>query len=178
MEKIKLNKTTELRPLQQSDVSDIFHAIDTQREYMRKWLPFVERTHSIEDTLKIVRAAVNDADRGDYTFVIVCEGRFAGLIGFKDTDRDNCKTEIGYRLCAEYQGQGLMTLAVKALCDLAFGKLKINRIQIKCAVGNTRSKRIPLRLGFRYEGNERDGERMADGRFTDLDIYSKLRTEK
>jgi len=35
-----------------------------------------------------------------------------------------------------------------------------------------------LRLGFRYEGNERDGERMADGRFTDLDIYSKLRTEK
>ena len=149
MEKIKLNKTTELRPLQQSDVSDIFHAIDTQREYMRKWLPFVERTHSIEDTLKIVRAAVNDADRGDYTFVIVCEGRFAGLIGFKDTDRDNCKTEIGYWLCEEYQGQGLMTLAVKALCDLAFGRSTVYRSNALSAIRAANASLCDWVLGMR-----------------------------
>ncbi len=178
MKNIKLNATTELRPLEQSDVSDIFNAIDTQREYMRKWLPFVDKTHGIEDTLKFVRVALNDAERGDYTFVIVCEGRFAGLIGFKDTDKENRKTEIGYWLCEQYQGKGIMTAAVKGLCDLAFRTLKINRIQIKCAVGNTHSKRIPLRLGFKYEGNERDGELMSNGQFTDLDIYSKLRTEK
>lgn len=178
MEHITLNAKTELRQLRQSDVSDIFNAIDTQRLYMGKWLPFVDRTHSIDDTLRFVRAAVNDADRGDYTYVILYEGKFAGLIGFKDTDKENRKTEIGYWLSEEYQGKGIMTTAVKGLCDLAFKKLKINRVQIKCAVGNTRSKRIPLRLGFMYEGNERDGELLSDGRFTDLDIYSKLRTEK
>ncbi len=98
-------------------------------------------------------------------------------MGFKDTDRANRKTEIGYWLGEAYQGRGIMTRSVEALCGVAFGVLGLNRVQIQCAVGNSRSSAIPRRLGFTLEGIARAGELQADGRFSDIEVYSLLREE-
>lgn len=172
---ISLNKDTELRQLSLSDIEDIFHALDSQREYLGVWLPFVEQTRSVNDTRVFVETIVHaPCPEESYTFTIQYKGRFAGLIGFNYTDRANRRTEIGYWLREEFQGKGIMTRAVKALCVLAFEELDINRVQIRCAVGNQRSKNVPLRLGFTYEGTERDGEQLAGGRFADTAVYSKL----
>jgi ribosomal-protein-serine acetyltransferase len=70
-----------------------------------------------------------------------------------------------------------MTRAVKKLCQYAFEDLGINRIQIKCAVGNISSINIPGRLGFTLEGIERDGELLSGNKFTDLEVYSKLKSD-
>lgn len=177
-EHIRLNQTTVLRPLTSLDAPDIFNTINTQRRYLTRWLPFVSQTRTIEDTLRFVRTSVIDFERGDYVFVIVCEGQFAGLIGFKDTDRENRRTELGYWLAEEFQGRGLMTEAVNVLCKWAFRKQRMFRVQIKCATENVRSRAIPERLGFVHEGTERCGARLANGRYTDLEVYSRLRTDK
>ena len=79
--------------------------------------------------------------------------------------------EIGYWLRSEYQGRGLMTAAVEALCRTAFGQMGMENVEIKCAAGNLRSNRIPLRLGFRLDRIEVRGEQLADGEFTDLNVY-------
>ncbi len=63
------------------------------------------------------------------------------------------------------------------ICDFAFKTLNINRIQIKCAVGNTPSSNIPKRLNFKFEGIERDGELLSENHFVDLEIYSKLKSD-
>lgn len=60
----------------------------------------------------------------------------------------------------------------------AFEKMGINRIQIKCAVGNKLSSNIPKRLGFKLEGVERQGELLTGGVYTDLEVYSKLKSEQ
>jgi ribosomal-protein-serine acetyltransferase len=62
------------------------------------------------------------------------------------------------------------------LIGAAFSYLEMNRIQIKCAVGNQRSINIPKRLAFRFEGIERAGEWLND-RFVDLEVYSMLRSD-
>lgn len=111
-------------------------------------------------------------------FTIRKQDKFIGLIGFKDTDRTNKKTEIGYWLSEKYQKQGIITRSVEKLCDFAFNELGLNRVQIRCAVDNQRSKNIPQRLGFKFEGVERDGELLTGNIFTDLEIYSKLRSDK
>jgi len=84
----------------------------------------------------------------------------------------------GKGLSDKYQKQGIVTKSVDKLCDFAFNKLGLNRIQIKCAVENRSSINIPKRLGFRFEGIERQGERLSSGFYTDLEIYSKLKHEK
>ena len=70
-----------------------------------------------------------------------------------------------------------MIQSVVKLIEHAFGELDMNRIQIKVAVGNDKSRRIPEKLGFQMEGIERDGELLVDNVFTDIAVYSLLRKE-
>ena len=171
---MKLFEDISLRPLQADDAKDIYDTIDAQREYLGRWLPFVAATTSVAVTQAFVDSAV---DAEDKTYTIRGGDKFMGLIGFKATDKENCKSEIGYWLSAEYQGQGIMTRAVDLLCKYAFEELGLNRVQIKCAVGNTPSRNIPGRLGFQFEGIERAGELFPDGSFADIEVYSLLKNE-
>ena len=176
---IKIDTEIELKQLEQTDSFDIFETIDSQREYLGKWLPFVEFTKEISDTEKFVDSIINaPKDRFEFVFAIRKQNKFIGLIGFKDTDRSNKKTEIGYWLSEKYQKQGIITKSVEKLCDFAFNKQDINRIQIKCAVDNKSSIKVPQRLGFKFEGIEREGELLTGNIFTDLEIYSKLKSDK
>lgn len=70
-----------------------------------------------------------------------------------------------------------MTACVKQLCRWAADQRAMNRIQIKCAVGNLPSNAIPLRLGFQLEGTEREGELLASGHYADINVYSILKKE-
>lgn len=175
---LKVDLDIELRQLKLSDSIDIFNAIDAQREYLGKWLPFVENTRQVADTELFVGSVVNAPnDNKEYTFTIRKHNKFIGLIGLKSTDKLNKKAEIGYWLSEKYQKQGIVTKSVRILCDFAFNKLKLNRISIKCAVYNEPSKNIPKRLGFKFEGIERDGELVSENVFRDLEVYSKLKSD-
>ena len=101
---------------------------------------------------------------------------FSGLIGFKDTDWANNKTELGYWLAEKMQGKGIITRCSSALVKYAFKKLGMNRIQIKVAKGNEKSEAIPARLGFQLEGIERQGE-LLNGKYHDLEVFSLLKTD-
>lgn len=175
---LQIDENISLRLMELSDAKDIFEAIDSQREYLGKWLPFVELTKELSDSEKYVDSVVNvSKDRFEYIFTIRYNDQFAGLIGFKDTDKQNRRTEIGYWLSERFQKKGIMTKSVDMLCDFAFKILDINRIQIKCAVGNRASNNIPKRLGFTFEGIERDGELLSGNVFVDLKVYSMLKSD-
>ena len=175
---IKVDTDIELRLLKQSDSIDIFNMIDSQREYFGKWLPFVESTKQLSDTKNFVKSIVNTPkDLFEYIFTIRKQKEFIGLIGFKSTDKLNKKTEIGYWISKNHQKQGIVSKAVERLCNFAFNKLDLNRIQIKCAVENKASINIPKRLDFKFEGVERHGELLSGNVFTDLVVYSKLKSD-
>lgn len=178
MNEIILDEHVLLRRIAVTDAPAMFRLIDSQREYLGEWLPFIPFTVSVEDSMAFLESVCSLPDeKCEYVFAIIVDGNFAGTIGIKDTDLANCRTEIGYWLGEQYQGRGIVTRAVEALCLMAYNELGINRIQIKCAVGNHKSSNIPKRLGFRFEGTERAGERKADGSFFDIEIYSKLKSD-
>ena len=155
----------------------IFNCIDENREYLRKWLPFVEFTHKVRDTELFIRSIIDKpyGERDD-VFVIWYKGEFAGLICFKDTDFLNYKTEIGYWLIEKMTGKGIAIRSTKKLINIAFRNFNMNRIQIRCGIGNNKSAAIPQKLGFTLEGVERDGERHSR-KYIDLEIYSLLKKE-
>ena len=175
---VEIGKEILLRQLELGDYLDIYNIINSQRAYLGKWLPFVEFTKTSDYTKEFVEGAINlPEDKKEYLFTIRYENQFVGLIGFKCTDKQNKKTEIGYWLSENFQGKGIMTKSVKRLCDFAFDELCMNRIQIKCAVENEKSKAIPKRLEFIFEGIERDGELLSGNIFTDIEVYSKLKKD-
>ncbi len=180
-----LNLTFEIRPdilLREVTIEDaaaIYHAIDTHRDYMRTWLPFVDNLKSVADEEQFLKSILSaPADSYEPIFGIWNgKNEICGLIGFHFSDFANHRTEIGYWLLPEYQHQGIMTACVRRLCQWAVEAKDIKRIQIRCATGNAASNGIPVRLGFRLEGTERAGELLASGEYTDIHVYSILKEE-
>jgi ribosomal-protein-serine acetyltransferase len=176
---ITVNENISLKQIELSDAADIFHTIDTQREYLSEWLPFVPMTLEVSDTENFIRSIYSGPEEScELVFVIHFQKQFAGLIGFKSTDRLNQKTEIGYWLSEPFQKKGIITESLRPLIKYAFEEMKMNRIEIRCAVGNNASKNIPQRLGFQFEGIEREGELLSNRTFTDLERYSLLRKDE
>lgn len=176
--RLQIDPDIELRQLVKADAADIFNTVVSQREHLGPFLPFVALTQELSFTQNFVNASVEAPEKQrEYTFTIRKNNEFIGLIGFKDTDRLNKKTEIGYWLSFHHQGNGIITRSVEKLCSFAFNKMGMNRVQIKCAVDNVRSKKVPQRLGFIFEGIERQGELLTGGIFTDLAVYSQLKNE-
>ncbi len=173
----EINVTSDilLREIGLQDIEPIFETINSERDYLGEWLPFVEVTLEISDTQNFVEKYLELEDR-ELTLVIYFKNQFAGLIGLKDTDIDNKKTEIGYWLSEKFQHNGIITLSCKALISFLFEKLNLNRVQIKAATENYRSQHIPERLGFTKEGTERKGELLSRG-FVDLFVYGLLKDE-
>lgn len=168
-----------LREIGMDDAAAIYRAIDTHRDYLRTWLPFVDAMRSVADEEAFLQSVLSvPADRHEPIFGVVNDrGEICGLIGFHFSDPPNHRTEIGYWLLPEYQHRGIVTAGVRKLCRWAMEERGIRRIQIRCATGNEASNRIPRRLGFQYEGTERAGELLASGEYADIHVYSLLREE-
>ena len=168
-----------LREVMLKDAAAIYHAINTHRDYMRIWLPFVDNLKSVADEEMFLKSILSaPAEKYEPIFTIRNgQDEVCGLIGFHFSDFDNHRTEIGYWLLPEYQHQGIMTTCVHKLCQWAVDEKGIKRIQIRCAINNIASNQIPLRLGFHHEGTERAGELLSSGEYTDVHVYSILAEE-
>jgi ribosomal-protein-serine acetyltransferase len=174
---IILSENLVLKLLNQESTGIIFEAIDLNRHYLRNWLPFVDNTWREEDTEVFIKTILrNSAPKPDIVYEIWFKDSFAGLIAIKELDEWNKRAELGYWLTPNYEGLGIMTACCKALLDLVFSRMGLNRIQIKVGIGNARSSRIAERLGFKFEGVERAGERFPN-HYNDLEVYSMLKKE-
>uniref|UniRef100_UPI003217AD7E GNAT family N-acetyltransferase n=1 Tax=uncultured Draconibacterium sp. TaxID=1573823 RepID=UPI003217AD7E len=174
MKHIRINDKIRLERIQLSMAQIIFNTIDSDREHLREWLPFIDQTKQISDTEAFITSVADN--KKDSIYTIWYKEEFAGLIGFKDTDLVNKKTEIGYWLASKMQGKGIITLCVEKLIAYAFKNKKLNRIQIKVAEKNNKSAAIPKKLGFHMEGVEREGELHQD-HYLNLEVYSLLKSD-
>jgi ribosomal-protein-serine acetyltransferase len=150
---INVDNELQLREIRMTDASQLFQIIDKERDYLRQWLPFVDFTAKIEDTESFIKNVLDETNvNREIVCVMLYYNQVAGLISFKNTDRANNITEIGYWLSESNQGKGLVTKACRKLVDLAFNTMALNRVQISVGVNNIKSKAIPGRLGFKFEG--------------------------
>jgi ribosomal-protein-serine acetyltransferase len=124
----------------------------------------------------VERVLAESAAAKSLHLVIFNNDKLAGLTGFHLIDWANRKAAIGYLLGADQQGKGLMTISCRELLSLAFGKLKLNRVELLAAPRNKRSQAVAKRLKMKHEGTVREAEWLYD-HFVDLDVYSKLARE-
>lgn len=166
-----------LRVLEERYAEQIFAVVDRERAYLRQWLPWVDATHSVEDSRAFIKQTLKQFARGDgFVAGIWCGNEFAGTIGTHKLDRLNRKVEIGYWIAARFQRRGIVTSACRAVIDHAFQEWELNRVEIHCAPQNRKSCAIPERLGFQREALLREAQ-LLDGRYVDSVVYGILARE-
>lgn len=140
-----------LRPFAESDAEELTATVAANREHLSRRLPWAE-LHGYGDSVEYLarKRAQVEADDG-FEGAILLDGRIVGAAGFHGVDWINRSTSIGYGLAADAVGRGLMSGAVRALLDHAFGAWNLHRVVIEAVVDNARSRAIPERLGVREE---------------------------
>lgn len=163
-----------LKTLEPLDDEALFHETDRSRSHLQEWLPWLNGVQTVADSRKFIEYSIQLLDeRKAMVFGIFFDGQLVGTISFNQLDWQNRIGHVGYWLSQSFTGQGIMTKAVRRLVSFAFDDLGLNRIEIRCALGNAKSRSIPQRLGFSEEGIVREGEWLYD-HFVDHAVYGML----
>lgn len=176
--KFQISEELELRPFAEENAEELFETVTANYEHLRQFLDWATEDYSLESAKEFIeRSQKASAENTSQGFGIFYRGKIVGAIGFVSFDRKGRRTEIGYWISKDYESKGIITKSCQKLIDYAFDKLGMNRIEIRCATENTRSRAIPERLNFKLEGVSRQST-WRNGRFYDTAIYGILAEER
>jgi ribosomal-protein-serine acetyltransferase len=172
-----VNPDLSLELLDVRHVDELFRLTDTNRKHLRAWLPWVDSSRSAEDTKAFIRQTQKQL-AGDNGFQAAIRHHHAlvGVIGYCGINWANRSTSLGYWLSNDAQGRGIMTAACQTFISHGFEVLMLNRVEIRCATENSRSRAIPERLRFTREGTVRQAEWLYD-HYVDHAVYGLLASE-
>lgn len=173
----QINTDTKIGLIEERHAEEFFALVNRNYERLLHWCPWLGEVETVEKTRDFIRNKLaRFADGNGFTAGLFENDVLVGVIALEYVDWANRVTEIGYWLSAETEGKGLILKSCPILIDYAFNKLNLNRIQIRCASENLRSRAIPEKLGFRQEGILLQMEKLHD-RFVDLVVYGLLANE-
>lgn len=154
---------------------ELFELTDRNRAFLKQWLPWLDTITEPSDTKSFLETQLSRFHQGEALHAtIFYRDKIAGVLGYNRIDQMNRIGCIGYWLAQEYNGRGIMRASVKDLIDLGFKYYSLNRIEIRCAVGNCKSRAIPEYLGFEQEGIIRMAEKVYD-KYLDHVVYGLCR---
>jgi len=164
-------------PLQTGEGEIVYQAIRDSFYELKAWLSLFQELPTVEETEILLRNAhINFLKRESFRYLIFDKGGdkdFIGTTSLHRIDWDIPKCEMGYWINTKYSGNGYMTEAVKELANFGLNHLGFKRIEIRCESRNFKSRSIPEKLGFIFEGTLRNEDLSADGsKLTDTCIYS------
>jgi ribosomal-protein-serine acetyltransferase len=147
---LPLDDRIHLRQVKPNEAEKMFEIIDSNREYLGKWLPFPAITKSPEDSRSFIRSVIQDRkDEKQYGFGVFIDGELAGHTSIMHVN-DGLEPEIGYWLSEKFAGQGIATKSTIALTNFGFNTLNLPRIVIRADVDNIGSKKVAEKAGYQF----------------------------
>jgi len=156
-------------------------------DLLRRWRtePSIRRYQPLNDlTAAQLRSDVAGQRMGDlhksrgekFQWIIQADGEPAGWLTLVVSNWEHGLAEVGYALTSAYQGRGVMSHALLLLLAELFAHTTLERIEARCAVGNTASQRLLEKAGFTREGRLRAYFRLRGKRVDNL-LYAILRSD-
>lgn len=165
-----------IRKWKLSDAAALAAVISNKKilDNLRDGLPYPYTEKDGEDYISEMLSANEDET---FAFAITVDNKVIGSIGvFRQENIHRQTAELGYYISEEYWGKGIMTEAVKQICEHVFGNSDIIRIYAEPFVHNTASCRVLEKAGFQCEGTLRNNA-VKNGVVIDMKMYSILKAE-
>ena len=130
---------------------------------------------TVEDSRKVVESFSWNDETKQCCRAIVVNGEVVGSIALFIKNDVYCKSaEIAYWLGEPFWGMGIMSQAIKQLCDAVFEEYDIVRIFAEPYAHNMGSRRALEKAGFVLEGVMKKGI-YKDGKFFDYCMYAHIK---
>ncbi|MGD6856528.1 GNAT family N-acetyltransferase [Bacillus infantis] len=175
----ELDDEISLRLYQPEDAEELFNLTIESKEYLKQWLGWLDYTRTAEDSARFIQSSLDAFEKNGghpQAAAIIYKGKIAGTIGFNEISPLHKIGVIGYWLGEKYQGKGIMSRAFSALVGYGYEKAGLNRIEVRAAAGNLKSRALPERFGFTEEGVIREAEWLYD-HYVDHIVYGLLKKE-
>lgn len=138
-----------LVPLDQTDPTHLFSVIDENRNHLSNWLPWPERTTTVEDTRNFIEL-VQDLTRLEHAafFSVNYIRNTVGVVG-STRDRNSDETMLlNYWISEKHTSNGFATTATKSLIDFLRRAWNIKKFKILTSTKNECSVRVAKKLAF------------------------------
>ena len=165
-----------IRKWKLTDAKDIAVALSNKKiqDNLRDGLPY---PYTEQDGLDFISSMLSANEDETFAFAITLDDKAIGSIAvFRQQNIHRQTAEMGYYIAEEYWGKGIMTDAVKQICEYVFKNSDILRIYAEPFAYNTGSCRVLEKAGFQYEGTLRNNA-VKNGKVIDMKMYSLLREE-
>ena len=158
------------------DAKDLAAALSNRKvqDNLRDGLPY---PYTEQDGKEFISAMLSADENETFAFAITVNNMVIGSIGiFRQGNIHRQTAELGYYIAEEYWGKGIMTEAVKQICEYVFANSDIIRIYAEPFAYNIASCRALEKAGFQYEGTLRSNA-VKNGKVIDMKMYSLLKEE-
>ena len=165
-----------IRKWELSDAKDLAAALSNKKvqDNLRDGLPY---PYTEQDGKEFISAMLSADENETFAFAITVNNMVIGSIGiFRQGNIHRQTAELGYYIAEEYWGKGIMTEAVKQICEYVFANSDIIRIYAEPFAYNIASCRALEKAGFQYEGTLRSNA-VKNGKVIDMKMYSLLKEE-
>lgn len=165
-----------IRKWELSDAADLAAALSNKKvqDNLRDGLPY---PYTEQDGADYISAMLSADEKETFAFAITVNGRVVGSIGvFRQGNIHRRTAELGYYIAEEYWGKGIMTEAVRQICEFVFDTSDMIRIYAEPFAYNKASCRVLEKAGFQYEGTLRSNA-VKNGKIVDMKMYSLLKEE-
>ena len=168
----KVDEQLTLAIVQPCLAEEIYALVDSNREHLAQWMPWIESTKGVEQISNWIKQSLMSFSEGTgITCAILLNNTVVGIIGYNKIDKSLKKVKIGYWVSSEHQGKGIITRACRHLIGHAFNELAVNKVEITVATENIKSRAVCERLGMELEGIISNSERVGD-QIYDHAVYS------
>lgn len=151
-------------------------------EFLAKWEPARAEDHTTRRAFRHrVHWSSRAAAEGRALPLFLFERRSGQLLGAATLDNIRRgpaqMANLGYWIGPDHARQGLMSEAVRALVDHAFGAMDLSRVEAACLARNVASRGLLEKCGFKYEGVAQ-AFLQIDGRWQNHVLYANLRHDR
>jgi ribosomal-protein-serine acetyltransferase len=162
-------------------IAEAYQALlEVNHERLARWFPGFDESPTLEGTRAALERRSREWLEGSQlplAIAVKAEDRWR-LVGEVNLliDGDARSAEVGFWVDVGFEGRGLVSRAVTAVLDHAFGPLGLHRVELRTNPTNQRSRSVAQRLGFTQEGVLREAAAFPDERRDDV-VYGLLASE-
>lgn len=164
-----------IREWKLSDAEDLALTLSNKKvqDNLRDGLPY---PYTKQNGVEYIQAMLSADKTETFAFAITIDDKVIGSISvFRQENIHRRTGELGYYIAENYWGKGIMTEAIKQICEYVFKNSDIIRIYAEPFAYNTGSCRVLEKVGFQFEGTLKCNA-VKNDKIIDMKMYALVKS--